>query len=71
VDEPPTVDEVLARHGESLRGVRGVVGVDGAECHGDPCIRVTVTRRTQKVLSELPTSVEGYPVTVVERRSRH
>ena len=66
--EPPTLDEVVARHGEELRAVRGVVGVDSAECNGAPCIRVTVVRRTQKMLSQLPSSLEGFPVSVVERR---
>ena len=70
-DEPPTLDEVLARHGETLRRVRGVIGIEGAECDGAPCIRITVARRTQKLLAQLPPSVEGYPVTVVERRGSH
>lgn len=69
--EPPTLDEVLARHGQTLRGIRGVVGVESAECDGAPCIRITVARRTEKLLSQLPPSVEGYPVTVVERRGSH
>jgi hypothetical protein len=69
--DPPTIDEVLARHGETLRGIRGVVGVESAECDGAPCIRITVTRRTQNLLAQLPSSVEGYPVTVVERRDSH
>jgi hypothetical protein len=70
-DEAPTLDEVLERHGDELRSVRGVVAVAGAECNGAPCIRVTVTRRTQKLLSQLPQTLEGYPVSVVEHQGGH
>lgn len=70
-DEPPTLDEVLVRHGDELKAIRGVVAVAGAECSGAPCILVTVTRRTQKLLSQLPQSLEGYPVSVVEHQGGH
>jgi hypothetical protein len=69
--EPPPLDEVVARHGDTLKGIRGVERVDSAECNGAPCIRITVFRRTQKLLSELPVSLEGYPVTVAERKGGH
>ena len=70
-DEPPTLDEVLERHGDELRAVRGVVGVAAGDCNGAPCIRVTVARRTQKLLSQLPQSLEGYPVSIVEHQGGH
>lgn len=70
-DEAPTLDEVLERHGDELRAVRGVVGVAAGDCNGAPCIRVTVARRTQKLLSQLPQSLEGYPVSIVEHQGGH
>ncbi len=70
-DQPPTLAEVLMQHMDSLTSIRGVVGVDSAACNGAPCIQITVARRTQKILAELPVSLEGYPVTVVERGGGH
>jgi hypothetical protein len=71
VAPPPTLAEVLTQHMDSLTSIRGVVGVDSAACNGAPCIQITVARRTQKILAELPVSLEGYPVTVVERGGGH
>ncbi len=68
---PPTLAEVLAQHVDSLTAIRGVVGVDSVACDGGTCIRITVNRRTQSVLSSLPASIEGYQVVVAERRRGH
>lgn len=68
---PPTLGEVLARHTDELKAVSGVVSVDSVACDGGSCIQITVTRRTQKVLSQLPAKIEGYQVVVKERSSGH
>jgi hypothetical protein len=67
----PAIDEVIARNSDTLSAIPGVVSVNPADCDVGPCIQVTVTRRTQSMVSKLPASVEGYPVVVSERASGH
>lgn len=62
--------ELQAQQGDEATAP-GVVGVNPADCDVGPCIQVTVTRRTQSMISRLPASIEGYPVVVSERASGH
>jgi hypothetical protein len=69
--QPSGIDAAVARNIDTLTAIPGVVNVDSATCNSAPCIRITVTRRTQSLIAKLPASVEGYPVTVAERSSGH
>jgi hypothetical protein len=55
------IDEVLARHEESLMAVPGVVGVGVTEQGGQPAVLVMLSHVTpeSKALSE---EIDGYPV---------
>ncbi len=69
--QPSGIDAAVARNIDTLTAIPGVVNVDSATCNSAPCIRITVTRRTQSMIAKLPASVEGYPVMVAERSSGH
>jgi hypothetical protein len=69
--QPSGIDAAVARNIDTLTAIPGVVNVDSATCNAAPCIRITVTRRTQSMLAKLPASIEGYPVMVAERSSGH
>lgn len=69
--QPSAIEAAVARNIDTLTAIPGVVNVDSATCDAGPCIRITVTRRTQSLIAKLPASVEGYPVTVAERSSGH
>lgn len=46
--------------------LEGVTGVGQGLCRGKPCLRVYIAARTPAVERELPDTIEGYPVEVVE-----
>lgn len=61
-----TIEQVLREHTESLMSVPGVVGTGEGECDSEPCIRVFVVEKTADLLSQIPSSLEGYAVEVQE-----
>jgi hypothetical protein len=61
-----TITETLARHTDGLLAIPGVVGVGEGQLHGDAAVQVLVVRRTPELERRLPSSLEGYPVHVVE-----
>ena len=61
-----TIEEVLREHTNDLMSVPGVVGTGQGECAGEPCIRVFVVEKSPELLSQIPTSIEGYAVEVEE-----
>lgn len=57
------IDDVLARHQESLIAVPGVVGVGVTERGGQPAVLVMLSRVTPESKA-LPEEIEGYPVLI-------
>jgi hypothetical protein len=55
---------VLEKHKKSLLSIAGVVGVAVGESNGKPCIRVFATTKDNKLLGQIPHSLEGYEVIV-------
>lgn len=69
IEEPmfeKTIEEVLREHTNDLMSVPGVVGTGQGECDGKPCIRVFVVENIPELLSQIPSSLEGYAVDVEE-----
>lgn len=61
-----TIDAVLREHTDSLMSLPGVVGTAEGRCDGKPCIKVFVAKTTPELLSQIPSSLEGYTVVVQE-----
>jgi hypothetical protein len=61
-----SIDEVLARHSDSLLAIPGVVGVAHAEIDGQPVVRVLVVTLTPELRRRVPATLHGYAVQVVE-----
>lgn len=61
-----SITEALAGHTDSLMAIPGVVGVGEGRKAGAPAVQVLVVRMTPELERRLPTSLEGYPVDVVE-----
>ncbi|MGE5765504.1 MAG: hypothetical protein ACM3ZF_17055 [Mycobacterium leprae] len=57
------IDDVLARHRESLVAVPGVVGVGVTERGGQPAVLVMLSRVTPESKA-LPEEIDGYPVLI-------
>jgi hypothetical protein len=61
-----SVSATIARHSAELLAVPGVVGLAAGERGGHPVLQILVTRRTPELVARLPTTLDGYPVVVVE-----
>jgi hypothetical protein len=61
-----SLEEVLKEHTVGLMAISGVVGTAQGLCDGKPCIRVFIVERSEEILSQIPTEIEGYPVEVQE-----
>ena len=61
-----SLSEVLSRHTDSLMAIPGVVGVGEGQLRGEAAVQVLVVRKTPGLERRLPSSLEGYPVHVVE-----
>ena len=57
---------VLKEHTEGLMALPGVVGTAQGLCDGKPCIKVMVVKKTPELLKQIPASIEGYKVEVLE-----
>lgn len=60
------IREVLKRHTDSLMSIPGVVGTAQGECEGKPCIKVFVTKKTEEIMRQIPSAIEGYAVRIEE-----
>lgn len=60
------IDEVLRENVRALMAIPGVAGAGQGLCDGKPCIRVYVTEKTPQLERDLPRTLEGYPVEIVE-----
>jgi hypothetical protein len=61
-----TIEQVLSDHTDHLLSLPGVVGTAQGRCDGQPCIRVFVAKGRAEGRQEIPPSLEGYAVEVVE-----
>ena len=58
------IAQVLKEHTERLMALPGVVGTAQGLCHGEPCIKVFVVKKTEELLERIPEEIEGYTVDV-------
>jgi len=61
-----TVEAVLKEHTARLMSLPGVVGTAHGKCAGRPCIKVFVVEKTPKLMEQIPSTIEGYPVQIQE-----
>ncbi len=61
-----TIQAVLQQYAPSLMSHPGVVGTGIGECGGTPCIKVFVVKKTPELVGKIPSSLEGFPVSVEE-----
>ena len=61
-----SITDALARHTDSLMAIPGVVGVGEGRVKDQPSIQVLVVRKSAELAARLPSSLEGYPVDIVE-----
>lgn len=60
------IDEVLKESTTKLMSLPGVVGTAQSLCEGRPCIKVFVSKKTEKLERKIPKTLEGYPVVIQE-----
>lgn len=60
------IEQVLQEHTPSLMALPGVVGTGQGLCAGEPCIRVFIVEKSDELLSQIPSDIEGYVVDVQE-----
>lgn len=60
------IADVLARHTPELMAIPGVVGTGQGLQDDRPCIIVFVEEKTDELVREIPTTLEGWPVRVDE-----
>jgi hypothetical protein len=60
------ITAVLKECTPSLMALPGVVGTAEGRCDGKPCIKVYVKEKTPDLLKQIPTELEGYPLTIEE-----
>ena len=65
VREKP-IEAVLKEHTDSLMSLPGVVGTAQGQCAGQPCIHVYVVQKTAELLTQIPSTLEGYLVSIQE-----
>ena len=61
-----TISQALEQNVDGLMALPGVVGTGQGECSGAPCIKVLVVEKTQDLLAQIPSEIEGYIVQVEE-----
>lgn len=60
------IEAVLKERTPALMSLAGVVGTGQGMRGGAPCIRVFVVKRTPDLERSIGTTIEGYPVVIVE-----
>ena len=61
-----TIVDVKNAHSKKLMAIPGVVGIANGLCHGKPCIKVYVVKRTPELARQIPDMLDGYPVVIEE-----
>jgi hypothetical protein len=65
------VIEVLREHTDELMSLPGIAGIAEGLCHGSPCIKVLVIKKTPELEEKIPSMLEGYPVMIEETGKIH
>jgi hypothetical protein len=60
------IESVLEKHSARLMAINGVAGTAIGICQGEPCIKVYVVRKNPELLRQVPTTLEGYAVSIEE-----
>jgi hypothetical protein len=61
---PRPIEDVMNEHRSALMRTPGVVGVGIGQCSGRPCIKVFVVEKTPALVSQVPSTLEGYDVAI-------
>jgi hypothetical protein len=61
-----SMDEVQEEHQKRLLAIPGVVGMGQGLSDGKPCFRVYVDKLTPELSARIPTTIERYPVVVIQ-----
>lgn len=61
-----SMDEVQEEHQKRLLAIPGVVGMGQGLSDGKPCFRVHVDKLTPELSARIPTTIDGYPVVVIQ-----
>ena len=61
-----TIEWVFQKYTKKLISLPGVVGIAQGEFKNKPCIKIYVTGKTQQLLQQVPSDLEGYMVIVEE-----
>ncbi|HET6400862.1 MAG TPA: hypothetical protein VFH95_05620 [Candidatus Kapabacteria bacterium] len=65
-DSLKPVSKVLSEHTDTWMNIPGVTGTGETKKDGKPAILILVDSNTDSLRSELPSTVEGYPVIIQE-----
>ena len=61
-----TIAATIERHSAELLEISGVVGLAEGARDGQAVLQILVEHRTPELLAQLPGTLDGYPVVVVE-----
>jgi hypothetical protein len=61
-----TIEEVLSKNTKELMSIPGVVGTAQGLCNRVPCIKILVIEKTAEIIRQIPTTLEGYKVEIIE-----
>ena len=61
-----SMDEIQEEQEKRLMAIPGVVGMGQGLSEGKRCFRVYVDRLTPELSEKIPTTIEGYPVVVIQ-----
>jgi len=61
-----SIKTVLEENTDFLMSIEGVVGIAQGLCEDKDCIKVFVTKKTDKIQEQIPKSLDGYMVDIVE-----
>ncbi|TDJ08043.1 MAG: hypothetical protein E2O67_01590 [Deltaproteobacteria bacterium] len=61
-----SIKTVLEENTDFLMSIQGVVGIAQGLCEDKDCIKVFVTKKTDKIHEQIPKSLDGYMIEIVE-----
>lgn len=61
-----SIKTVLEENTDFLMSIEGVVGIAQGLCEDKDCIKVFVTKKTDKIQEQIPKSLDGYMIEIVE-----
>jgi hypothetical protein len=61
-----SMNEIQEEHQKRLLAIPGVVGIGQGISQGKPCFRIYVDKLTPELSAKIPTTIEGYPVAVLQ-----